>query len=272
MKKGFFKSRYAIGLTIGTSSVLSYLYYKEKEQSEWITTRVWRTTKPKSVDGHYIRNEKGEFELDNTTPLDVITEGKKVQAAVIKGDLTPEEGKKAEDFISIGHASIQIKHTPDGYYSFWPISTPAHPYHKVPSINHTPEEDLLSESRPADVSVTFYSLDKKKAAKSAEQQRAEWYKLKVKGEKKLNSSSDDPAYHNCTSYALKVMLDAGIDELSPVCANLKNNYLTVTPNQFADCIESAKREESTRYPKTKNYPSPKEAADESLISQIHSKM
>lgn len=271
MKKGFFISRYTIGITLGTSSILSYLYYKEQEQDKWITTRVWRTTKPKSMNGHYIRNEKGEFELEITIPPVVITEGKRVRSAVNKGELTPEEGKKAEDFISIGHASIQIKHTSDGYYSFWPIHTPAHPYHKVPSTNNTPEEDLLSESRPADVSVTFYSLDKKKAAKSAEQQRADWYRLKVKGEKKFNSP-DDPEFHNCTSYALRIMLDAGIDELSPVCANLKNKYLAVTPNEFADCIDSAKREESTRYPKTKNYPSPREPADESLLSQIRSKM
>lgn len=154
-----------------------------------------------------------------------------------------------------GHASVE---TEVCYGSFWPFTrfnknktTPVEAGHA-----HSPDHDTKNEGRKPDLETTFFSLNVANINaefKKFEEEMEQPGKFKnpgwaVMGSKILNEYKGQ----NCSGLAFRLLAAGGVKDLSPICAALAKKTV-ITPNDFFECAQAAKKKELELHPETANF-------------------
>jgi len=234
------------------------------KEENWVTARIWLA---KTADGAPTTSEK------------VVTEQVKQMAKVQTKGLTSNQAPG-----NVGHASVQMDNT---YVSLWPLRginknepSPSKQQARTALEPLSPEQiafletnygvsaaqiaelregrsptlDERDEGGVADVTQTFYSLDRNAIQQEYEAIKQSDYKLTDKANPKL----ENPTAKNCSTMAYSLLSAGGINRLSFTCRNLENGLTPLTPNALAACIEDAKKNELKKFPQTQNFVTPQD--------------
>jgi len=161
-----------------------------------------------------------------------------------------KEPIKGKDIGNVGHVSIE---TANIYASLWP----AEPKELKEPVMGTNSPSLKTdmnkdhENKKPDISLTLYSLNKPMLEKK-HKERINHMDWKITGDTGRSGQN----VHSCASYAYSLLKAGGINELSYKCANLNQFFkspMPIEPNDIAECIKAAKKNELKRYPQTSEF-------------------
>ena len=168
-----------------------------------------------------------------------------------------ERTGKISRYKTCGHVAVKTD-DPDAYYSLWPIFPKEQGdgfFSGIPfTFQESYEDDCdadKGEGRPADVIICLYTLDGDEIAEKSDQiLQNKFIGWSAKGTTKEAS---------CASFARQILEAGGFGELASLgfSSSLKK-YSSITPGDMRKLAISAKKQELTKHPETKDFECPGE--------------